>query len=170
MKRSMQWKIRELAAEETHDLRRAVSADGRTDLPSMHHDLDDAPGTWHLGAVAAAGRIVAISSFYFEAYPPRPEAQPAVQLAFMAVDPAVQGKGIGTAVMIEAIRRLRAGEAVLLWANARDSALPFYERFGFRTVPASEYTLPQSSRPHHLIELDLTQRPGLRREAPRLSL
>jgi predicted N-acetyltransferase YhbS len=156
MKKSIQWKVRELAAGETHHLRRAVSADGRTDLPSMHHDLDDTPGAWHLGAVDEAGRIVAISSFYFDAYPPRPEAQPAVQLAFMAVDPEVQGEGIGTAVMGEAIRRLRASDAVLLWANARDSALPFYEKFGFRTVPKSEFALPQSSRPHHLIELDLT--------------
>ena len=40
----MSWKVRELAAEETHHLRRAVSADGRTDLPSMHHDLDDTAG------------------------------------------------------------------------------------------------------------------------------
>jgi len=153
------WRIRELAAEATHGLRRAVSADGRTDLPSMHHDSDDAPGTWHLGAVDEAGRIVAISSFYLDAYPLRPQAQPAVQLAFMAVDPAVQREGIGTAVMTEAIRRLRASDAVLLWANARDSALPFYERFGFRTMPKSEYSLPESHRPHHLIELDLRVEP-----------
>ena len=156
MKKSVHWKVRDLAAEETHHLRRAVSADGRTDLPSMHHDLDDTAGAWHLGAVDEAGRIVAISSFYFDAYPPWPEAQPAVQLAFMAVDPEVQGEGIGTAVMSEAIRRLRASDAVLLWANARDSALPFYEKFGFRTVSGSEFAPPQSGGPHHLIKLDLT--------------
>jgi predicted N-acetyltransferase YhbS len=152
----MSWKVRELAAEETHILRRAVSADGRTDLPSMHHDLDDTPGVWHLGAVDPTGRIVAISSYYLDSYPPRPEARPAVQLAFMAVDPEAQREGIGTAVITEAIRRLRASDAVLLWANARDSALPFYEKFGFRTVPKSEYALPEGGRPHHLIELDLT--------------
>jgi predicted N-acetyltransferase YhbS len=122
----------------------------------MHHDLDDSAGAWHLGVVDQAGRIVAISSFYFDADPLQPDARPAVQLAFMAVDPAVQRAGIGTAVMTEAIRRLRASDAVLVWANARDSALPFYAKFGFRTVPESEYPLPQSSRPHHLIELDLS--------------
>jgi predicted N-acetyltransferase YhbS len=122
----------------------------------MHHVMDDAPGTWHLGAVDQTGRIVAISSFYVDADPFRPEALPAVQLAFMAVDPAVQREAIGSAVMNEAIRRLRASDAVLVWANARDSALPFYEKFGFRTVPKSGYALPESARPHHLIELDLT--------------
>ncbi len=34
--RAMEWKVRELAAEETHALRSAVSADGRTDVQSMH--------------------------------------------------------------------------------------------------------------------------------------
>src|ERR1700674_4378606 len=115
----MEWEVRELAAEETHGLRRSVSADGRADLPSMHHELDDALGAWHLGAVDAAGRVVAISTFNLVAYPIRPEAQPAVELRFMAVDPAVQGRGIGGAVMTEAIRRLKATNAILLWATAR---------------------------------------------------
>jgi ribosomal protein S18 acetylase RimI-like enzyme len=109
----MEWAIRELAADETHALRRAVSADGRMDLPSMHHELDDTDGAWHLGAVDAAGRIVAISSFYLTPYPRRPEAQPSVELAFMAVDPALQRRGIGSAVMAEAIRRLKESDAAL---------------------------------------------------------
>jgi GNAT superfamily N-acetyltransferase len=151
----MEWAIRELAADETHALRRAVSADGRTDLPSMHHELDDTDGAWHLGAVDAAGRIVAISSFYLTPYPRRPEAQPSVELAFMAVDPALQRRGIGSAVMAEAIRRLKESDAVILWANARDSALRFYERCGFTAAPRSGYTPPETGRPHSLIELDL---------------
>jgi ribosomal protein S18 acetylase RimI-like enzyme len=100
--------VRELAAEETHALRRAVSADGRTDLPTMHHHLDTTPGAWHLGAVDATGRVVATSSFYVVACPLRPDARPAVQLQFMAVDPAVQRMGAGSAIMAEAIRRLKA--------------------------------------------------------------
>jgi GNAT superfamily N-acetyltransferase len=121
----------------------------------MHHELDDALGAWHLGAVDAAGRVVAISTFNLVAYPIRPEAQPAVELRFMAVDPAVQGRGIGGAVMTEAIRRLKATNAILLWANARDTALHFHERFGFTTVCESGFTPPETGRPHHLIELDL---------------
>jgi predicted N-acetyltransferase YhbS len=152
----MNWTVRELAAEETHALRRAVSADGRMDLPSMHHELDDTAGAWHLGAVDATGRVIAISSFYFVAYPIRRDVWPAVELAFMAVDPAVQGRGIGSAVMSEAIRRLKATDAILLWASARDTALHFYERFGFRVAPESQLTPRETGRPHHLIELDIT--------------
>ncbi|HKF18210.1 MAG TPA: GNAT family N-acetyltransferase [Candidatus Dormibacteraeota bacterium] len=69
---------------------------------------------------------------------------------------AAQRQGIGSAVMAEGIRRLKAAGAVLLWANARDSALPFYRSFGFSTVEGSGYTPPHTGRPHHIIELDLT--------------
>ena len=149
------WTVRELAPEETHDLRRRVSADGRTDLVSVRHELDDAPGAWHLGAADAGGRVVAISSLYPVPCPLRPGARPAVQLQNMAVEPALQRSGIGSAVMAEVIRRLRATDAVLLWASARDAALGFYERFGFRVIEGSGTTGPETGRPHHLIELGL---------------
>ncbi len=152
----MEWTVRELDPEETHALRRAVSADGRTDLPTMHHELDDAPGAWHLGAVGVTGgRVIAISSFYPVACPLRPEAWPAVQLQFMAVDPALQRQGLGSAVITEAIRRLKASDAVLLWASARDSAVPFYERFGFHTIEGSASVPASTGRAHNLIQLDL---------------
>lgn len=147
--------MRDLTAEETHALRRAVSADGRTDLPSMHHELDDRPDAWHLGAIDAMGQVVAISSYYVVPCPLRPEATPAVQLQNMAVEPTLQRRGIGSAVMREAIQRLKATDVVLLWASARDVALPFYERFGFETVEGSGYAGSETGRPHHVITLDL---------------
>jgi GNAT superfamily N-acetyltransferase len=152
---AMEWGVRELVAEETHALRRCVSADGRTDLLTMRHELDAAPRSWHLGAVDATGQIVATSSFYLVRSPLRPQIQPAVQLEFMAVDPRVQRKGVGSAVLAEAIQRLKAADAVLLWARARDTALPFYERFGFITARRSGFTPVETGRPHHVIELDL---------------
>ncbi len=57
---------------------------------------------WHLGVVDEPGRVVATSSFYPVACPLRPELKPAVQLQFMAVDPAVRRQGLGSAVMAEA--------------------------------------------------------------------
>jgi predicted N-acetyltransferase YhbS len=87
----------------------------------------------------------------------RPEATPAVQLQFMAVDPAVQRRGASGAIMAEALRRLAASGAVLLWANARDDAIPFYGRFGFAAVPGSGVIPSATGRPHHLIVLDLSR-------------
>ena len=151
----MGWTLRELTAEETHGLRRAVSADGHTELVTMHHELDDAAGTWHLGAVDGGGRVVATSSLYAADCPVRPGARPGVVLRFMAVDPPVQRCGIGSAVMTEIIRRLLDTETRLLWADARDSAVPFYERFGFEVIQRTQHTPAETGRPHQLIGLDL---------------
>jgi GNAT superfamily N-acetyltransferase len=158
----VRWSIRELAAEDTHALLRAVSADGRTDLITVHHELDDSPGAWHLGAVDEAGRVAAISGIYAVPCSLRPQAQTAVQLQNMAVEPALQRQGIGSAVMAEILRRLRATDAVLLWASARDKALPFYERFGFQPIDGSGFTgQTGQSPPYHRARANrLTHRPG----------
>ena len=79
----------------------------------------------------------------------------------MAVDPVRQRQGLGSAVMVEALRWLKAGRAVLLWASARDSAIPFYQRFGFQVIQGSTFVPASTGRPHHLILLDLD---ALRRE------
>lgn len=152
--RVVPWTVRELSVEETYALRRSVSADGRKDLVTVHDRLDDSAGAWHMGAVDEAGRVVAISSLYAVPSPLRPELTPAFQLHNMAVEPALHRRGIGGAVMDEILRRLRATGTALLWASARDSALPFYAGFGFRVVEAGGF-VAQTGRPHHIIELDL---------------
>ena len=65
----MSFRIRELAPQETHPLRRAVSAEGRMDLPTLDYELDDAPSSWHLGAIDSTGAVVAISSFIWKRVP-----------------------------------------------------------------------------------------------------
>lgn len=144
--------MRDLAPEETHALRREVSAGGRTDI-QIRSPLDGAPGAWHLGAMDAAGVVIAISSYYRVTCPVRPDARPAVQLQNMAVAPGRQRQGVGSAVLDEAIRRLRTGGGVFLWASARDAAIPFYERFGFAVLEGSASA--SATGPHHLIALDL---------------
>src|SRR5258708_14236308 len=105
----------------------------------MHYDLDDAFDSWHLGAVDLTGRVVGISSFYREICPARPDVPESFQLQFMAVDPSVQREGIGSSILNEALRRLQSMNAKLLWASARDNAVPFYERFGFEVVEDSAF-------------------------------
>ena len=123
--------VRELAPTETHDLRRRVSAAGRINLPTWDHELDEAPGSWHLGAVDSNGRVVAIATFFMEQCPHRPEVAGAYRLQFMAVEPSLQRGGLGTLVLTEALQRLRASGVSLLWATARPEAVAFYQRFGF---------------------------------------
>ncbi len=149
----MGYTVRELSSVETHDLRRRVSAAGRISLPSWDHELDEAPGSWHLGAVESDGRVVAIATFFQLRCPNRPEVSGAYRLQFMAVEPSLQRTGLGSRVLTEGLRRLRTSNVPLLWATARPDAVPFYQRFGFSVMPAGELDA-EASQP--TIVLDLT--------------
>ena len=68
----------------------------------------------------------------------------------MAVDPSRQGEGIGRAVLDAGLARLAAAGVPLLWANARDGALGFYEALGFRAVGDS-FVDADSGLPHTVV-------------------
>jgi GNAT superfamily N-acetyltransferase len=133
----------ELAAEETHPLRLTVLR-GDTPSRSVTFAEDHLPGTFHLG-VRDGDVLVAISTWI-----PRPHHdEPGVQLRGMATAPDLQGRGVG-ALLLEA-GCLRAGTiAPLVWARARDTALPFYLRHGF-VVEGDGFIDEHTAKPHHLI-------------------
>ena len=123
----------EVPPEATHDLRRRVL---RSHLPEPDVDYPDdrAPGTFHLGVrLRPSGVIVAVASLSREEVPGLP-GRPAARLRGMAVDPGHQGRGLGRLLLDEAARRLAADGVERCWANARTSALGFYEAQGFSVV------------------------------------
>ena len=60
---------------------------------------------------------------------PDPEG-PAWQLRGMAVVPGLQGEGIGSSLLTAVHRDVGEG----LWCNARERAVPFYQRHGWIIV------------------------------------
>ena len=141
--------VRLLQIEETYALRRAVLRAGAPEA-IVHYDTDDRPGTWHLGAVDDEGRVVATST-YFPQPCPVPGYDPgAYRLRSMAVAPGSQGAGVGRAVLRAGIERLEDDWVSLLWANARNSALGFYERCGFEAVWPS-FVDADSGLPHTVV-------------------
>jgi ribosomal protein S18 acetylase RimI-like enzyme len=69
---------------------------------------------------------------------------PAVRIGRLAVDQRFQGRGLGAALLADAATRaLRADAAAftLLVDAKNDSAVAFYERFGFRTLASQPRTL-----------------------------
>jgi predicted GNAT family N-acyltransferase len=56
------------------------------------------------------------------------------QISQMAVEPRYQRQGLGQAILQALIERADAEQAKMLTLNARLSAVPFYQRFGFVTV------------------------------------
>ena len=133
----------ELAAAETHPLRLAVL---RADTPSkvLRFDGDDEPGTVHLG-VRDGDEIVAVSTWL----PREFGGEPAVQLRGMATAKHLQGRGLG-AILIESGCQRAAKVAPVVWARARDAALPFYLRHGF-VVDGEGFVDETTGLPHHVI-------------------
>jgi GNAT superfamily N-acetyltransferase len=138
-------RVVEVGAARTHDLRRRVLREGMenkgVNFPSDHH-----PEALHL-AVVDGDVIVAVASYTPESTPLRPGAR-AVRLRGMAVEAAWRGRGVGRLLMRVACERLRGAGFDLLWANARDSALGFYEGLGMEVVGDG---FDSVGLPHHVV-------------------
>lgn len=137
--------IVEITAAETHDLRRRILRAG-TPSDVVVWDGDDESTTFHLGARASDGELVAISTWLWRRYPDRP-ALDAFQLRGMATDPARRGTGVSGRLLLVGLEQCAAGGAALVWARARVAALSFYERHGFEPI-GSEYTDLTTGLPH----------------------
>jgi GNAT superfamily N-acetyltransferase len=142
-----------VGAADTHDLRRRVLRDGRPDAVVAFPE-DGRPGAFHLAVRSEeGGHIVAVATFSPEPAPSRPGRR-AVHLRGMAVAQRWQYHGAGRLLLEDAIARLQREGVEVLWANARDSALGFYQRLGMEVV-GEGFVLPGSGVPHHVVVLDL---------------
>jgi len=82
----------------------------------------------HLGAFEGDA-LIGVASFY-------PDGR-AAQLRKLAVDPSVQGQGIGAQLVLAGAELLRGQAITTLWCDARETALGFYTRLRFTIDPAS---------------------------------
>jgi thiamine transport system ATP-binding protein len=121
--------IVELAAEDTHDLRRRVLREGRADA-TVVFDGDAEDDTTQLGARDVSGRLVGVSTWLWRPCPVEPGRRDR-QLRGMAVEPSLQGGGVGAALLAAGVDEAARLGATAVWANARDTALGFYASHGF---------------------------------------
>ncbi len=143
--------VRQITAPETHDLRRLVLRNGAVDAMVVW-DGDDEPETEHLG-VFADGRIVAISTWLVRPDPIAP-GRSALQLRGMAADPTQMGMGLGRALLRAGLQRARHSGRDRVWANARLTALGFYESEGWE-VSGPVFDTPMTGLPHRHAHRDL---------------
>lgn len=75
-----------------------------------------------------------------------------IRLRQMAVPATLQGKGIGASIMsfAEDLARDKGFSRIIM--HARDTAIGFYEKFGFRVV-GDQFN--EVNLPHHIMEKDL---------------
>jgi GNAT superfamily N-acetyltransferase len=139
--------VRIADADEIRALRMAVLRPGYPVEPSAY---DERPDSRHVAAYVD-GAVVGCASVFPSPYLDEPLAW---QLRGMAVSGKLQGAGIGAKVLLGAIDVARDYKAPLLWANARVTALGFYERLGFAVV-GEEYLHGPLQLPHKIITLTL---------------
>ena len=149
----MTFRVEEIAAEATHDLRWRILRNRRPDAPVVFPE-DGRPGAFHLGVRGPDdGAVLAVASFSAEPAPYR-SGRSAVHLRGMAVDEPWQHHGLGSLLVATVTERLRGAGIEVLWCNARDSAAGFYARLGFELV-GEGFVLAESGLPHHVMLRDL---------------
>jgi predicted GNAT family N-acyltransferase len=114
--------------QRTRELRRSVLRPllGPADaLPG-----DDRPDAIHFGAWDEDGTVLSACLVAPQPCPWRPDLAPAWVLRQMATDPERRGTGAGSAVLDAVLTDLDDG---LLWCLAREPAIEFYRRHGFRS-------------------------------------
>jgi GNAT superfamily N-acetyltransferase len=124
-------------------LRRSVLRDGRRDLPASYAS-DGEPSTLHLAVVDPDDSVVGGVTVVVD---PLPGAA-TLRLALMAVAPALQGRGVGRA-LVASVQSRAAGAGLAVWAAARVSALPFYGRLGFH--PRGDIVIGSMDLPHRRV-------------------
>ena len=141
--------VRRAAFDEILPLRHAVLRPGKPESASVWDRDSDAVhiGAWHGDELVGCATVFADPWEGADGWPADPTAW---RLRGMAVDPARQGGGIGRAVLSAALDAARDAGAPLIWANARMTAMAFYESAGF-VATGEEYLTVDTQLPHKKI-------------------
>lgn len=136
----------------TRPLRNAVLRPG-LDLDAVHWPDIERPDAVTYAVLADDGTPLTTATVIPAPCPWRPDDQPSWQLRGMATSEAARGRGVGRLALDACIAHVQAAGAALLWCNARDVALSFYERAGF--VIEGDGFVSETGIPHHPMRLDL---------------
>ena len=119
--------------KQTLAIRSAVLREGLP-LPQCQFEGDDDATTIHIGGFIDDD-LLAVASVYKQNKPSISEGI-GYQLRGMASAKAARGKGLGRMVLNEAEHAAKTVGADYLWANARISALGFYQKAGYEVIGA----------------------------------
>lgn len=135
--------LRPIPAQLTHDLRHRVLRPHQP-IAEMAYPGDDGPASFHLGAFlpgsANESAPVGIVSMYDEPMTGDPRIGDR-RLRGMAVEPELQGQGLGAALVVAALETAAQAGGRRVWCNARTAAAGFYTRLGF-TIAGEPFDLP----------------------------
>ena len=150
----MTLEVRQATVDEILPLRHAVLRPGRPVSASNYPEDGEAV---HVGAWDDE-LLVGCATVFSDPWAGSagwPAADDAWRLRGMAVDPSRHRTGVGRQVLAAVVDAARSGGASLVWANARTTALPFYEADGW-VVAGVEFLTKDTGLPHKPIVLPLS--------------
>lgn len=129
-------KFRVVKLEELIPLRHRILRHGRP-VQSAYFAEDRDINTLHFGLFDETGQLVCCLTITPQAY----KEQSAWQLRGMATDELWQGKGLGSKLISLAMDYVQAKEKKsLFWCNARETAVGFYEKLGWK-IDSEQFTI-----------------------------
>ena len=121
-----------IPSKQTYPLRLEVLWKHKSSLDECGLEIDDLESTFHVGAFKN-GEIVAVGTF-LQQQNEKFEAKNQYRLRAMATSPKVRGENFGKQVIDFALVELKNRGVELLWCDAREVAIGFYEKMGFKTL------------------------------------
>lgn len=118
-----------ISTGETYLVRHPVLRPGKA-IETCRFEGDDLPSTVHFGIFDREILIGVLS--LFDASNIGIAAETQLQFRGMAVLASYQNKGIGAILMEFAENQIKAKSGAIIWLNAREKALTFYEKMGYQ--------------------------------------
>lgn len=122
--------IHQIEAEETFSVRQPVLRPGKP-IESCHFEGDNLGTTAHFG-LYKNDKIIGVVSV-FKVQNPNFIRKEQYQIRGMAVLEKYQRKGLGVQLVKKAEHYVKEKKGDLIWFNARESAVPFYEKLNYKT-------------------------------------
>jgi len=141
-------KIKEITAKQTFALRIEILRDGIA--TNYRFDADDTASSFHLGAFDGT-TCVGIVTFIKQSKLVL-KAEKSYQLRGMAVAVSHQKKGIGAKLIERSYPMLKERNADLLWCNARELAVEFYKKNGFK-IYGDSFEIPHIGKHYIMYKL-----------------
>ncbi len=121
-----------IKAEDTIDLRSRILRPGQR-IDQCRYSEDNLPTTFHLG-IFEKDKIICNGTFIQQGHASFSNAVYPYRLRGMASDINYQGRGLGSALLKEALVFLKQKNCDLIWFNARVSAEKFYEKLDYQKI------------------------------------
>jgi len=132
-------KIKKITYLDTFPVRSAVLRQGKP-IETCFFLGDDADDTTHFGLFNAE-KLIGVASV-FKVKNENFDKKNQFQLRGMAVLAEFQGLGYGNLILEEVCEFVEKENAEVLWFNARENALKFYQNFGF-SVLGNSFKIPE---------------------------